>query len=379
MNKIFVGIPSFNDQELSPTLNSLFNNAKRPEKLNVVVYNQNDSYGINEKFYSYRNITFIDSKFESSKGTGWIRNKIQNFYDNEEYTLWLDSHMRFSKDWDDKCINQIKKLKERSCKPILTNYLPMYIPDYEENGFPPELFDFLLDDNSIMVSGKDLLFIDPCFIMVVFSTFCDTLRRAEEINNSIMYKDVKDEFIPTAWLSLHFLFTEGNWNKEIKYDPDLFYMGDEQNIAIRSWTNGYDFYTPVKPYMWHKYKKYDIKINDYCFDMSQLKDSEEWRYKFKEENKNFLYVNRFGMMKNRNLVNGKKYEGFNLGTYRTAKEYFDYLELTSKCDIYKREDIMPYFHEAMLKEIVNKKVKMGNDFVKDDFPGFGINQLTIKG
>ncbi len=84
-------------------------------------------------------------------------------------------------------------------------------------------------------------------------------------------------------------------------------------------------------------------------------------------------------MKNRNLVNGKKYEGFNLGTYRTAKEYFDYLELTSKCDIYKREDIMPYFHEAMLKEIVNKKVKMGNDFVKDDFPGFGINQLTIKG
>ena len=50
MNKIFVGIPSFNDQELSPTLNSLFNNAKRPEKLNVVVYNQNDSYGINEKF-----------------------------------------------------------------------------------------------------------------------------------------------------------------------------------------------------------------------------------------------------------------------------------------------------------------------------------------
>ena len=40
---------------------------------------------------------------------------------------------------------------------------------------------------------------------------------------------------------------------------------------------------------------------------------------------------------------------------------------------------MPYFHEAMLKEIVKRKVKMGNDFVKDDFPGFGINQLTIKG
>jgi len=379
VNKIFVGIPSFNDQELSPTLNSLFNNAKRPEKLNVVVYNQNDSYGINEKFYSYRNITFIDSKFESSKGTGWVRNKIQNFYDNEDYTLWLDSHMRFSKDWDDKCINQIKKLKEQSSKPILTNYLPMYIPNFEENGFPPELFDFLLDDNSVMVSGKDLLFIDPCFIMVIFSTFCDTLRRAEEINNSLMYRDTKDEFIPTAWLSLHFLFAEGIWNKEIKYDPDLFYMGDEQNIAIRSWTSGYDFFTPVKPYMWHKYKNFDIKIDDYYFDTSQLNDSEEWRYKFKEENKDFLSVNRFGMLKNRNLVNGKKYEGFNLGTNRTSAEYFEYLELVSKCDIYKRKNIMPYYHEAILKNIVANKPALGHDFVKDGMPGFGIGELTIKG
>ena len=80
-----------------------------------------------------------------------------------------------------------------------------------------------------------------------------------------------------------------------------------------------------------------------------------------------------------NLVNGKNYEGFNLGTKRTSEEYFEYLELVSKCDIYKRENIMPYYHEAILKNIVLNKPSLGNDFVKDGMPGFGIGQLAIKG
>ncbi len=87
-------------------------------------------------------IFFIDSKFESSKGTGWVRNKIQNFYDNEDYTLWLDSHMRFSKDWDDKCINQIKKLKEQ----IDTTYY--YQPEYS-------LFEFTLTNKEYQVADED--------------------------------------------------------------------------------------------------------------------------------------------------------------------------------------------------------------------------------
>ena len=40
---------------------------------------------------------------------------------------------------------------------------------------------------------------------------------------------------------------------------------------------------------------------------------------------------------------------------------------------------MPYYHEAILKNIVANKPALGHDFVKDGMPGFGIGELTIKG
>ena len=41
----------------------------------------------------------------------------------------------------------------------------------------------------------------------------------------------------------------------IKYDPNLYFAGDEVSLATRSWTRGWDIFTPSKNVVWHNYTR----------------------------------------------------------------------------------------------------------------------------
>src|SRR5690606_31241175 len=49
---------------------------------------------------------------------------------------------------------------------------------------------------------------------------------------------------PTWFLSAHFLFTYGQWIKEVPYDPELYFEGEEDTLAVRSFTHGWDLFHP---------------------------------------------------------------------------------------------------------------------------------------
>ena len=46
------------------------------------------------------NINILDIDYSKAKGVCWARNKIQQHYNNEDFTLHLDSHHRFIEGWD---------------------------------------------------------------------------------------------------------------------------------------------------------------------------------------------------------------------------------------------------------------------------------------
>ena len=51
------------------------------------------------------------------------------------YTLQIDSHMRFAKNWDVEMINMVKQLQGMGIpKPLLTGYVSSFDPD---NASPP--------------------------------------------------------------------------------------------------------------------------------------------------------------------------------------------------------------------------------------------------
>ena len=61
--------------------------------------------------------------------------------------------------------------------------------------------------------------------------------------------------IPARFASLHFVFTEGSFNREITLDEQVYFFGDEVVVALRAFTHGYDLYHPHYVLGWHLYDR----------------------------------------------------------------------------------------------------------------------------
>jgi hypothetical protein len=227
MSKIFVQIASYRDPELIPTIRDLISKSKYPENLTFGICWQRDE---TESLYEFKNdarFKIIDVPWNESKGLCWARSLIQKLWSGEEYTLQLDSHHRFVENWDVELIEMLKSTGVE--KPIITSYAGMYDP--KENK---------------------LLNMDP-YKMVAdrFTPHGTILFRPHVIQN---YKELTKP-IPARFVSGHFFFTIGKHCEEYKYDPNIYFAGDEISLSIRSFTLGYDLFHPHKLVVWHEYTR----------------------------------------------------------------------------------------------------------------------------
>jgi hypothetical protein len=52
-----------------------------------------------------------------------------------------------------------------------------------------------------------------------------------------------------------FMFSDGSIINEVPYDPDISFFGEEICFAMRSWTRGWDIYSPSKNIVYHFYSR----------------------------------------------------------------------------------------------------------------------------
>lgn len=232
--RIFIQIAAYRDPELIPTIRDCIAKAHAPDALRFAIVWQrsiHDEWDTIDEFFTDRRFKFIIVNHDESRGACWARNQTQSFYDGEEYTLQLDSHHRFAEGWDTTCKNMIKSLQAKGHpKPLLTAYLPSYDPDIDPDGRVQDVWQLNLD----RFTPEGVVFMSP----------------------SIMQDWKSRELpIPTRFLSAHFLFTLGQWNKEVPYDPHLYFHGEEITLAVRSFTSGYDLFIPNKIVAWHEYTR----------------------------------------------------------------------------------------------------------------------------
>lgn len=229
-NKIFVQIASYRDPQLIPTINDMIAKAKNPENLTFGIcwqHSKEDSWDNLEEFKNDSRFNIIDIEWNKSKGLCWARSEIQKLWNKEDYTLQIDSHHRFLQNWDEELINMLKIVDSE--KPIIGSYAGMYDP--KENK---------------------LLNQEP--YKMVASNFTPTgtiLFRPHRIDN---WETLKKP-IPARFVSGHFFFTLGKHCEEYKYDPNIYFAGDEISLSIRSYTLGYDLYHPHKTVIWHEYTR----------------------------------------------------------------------------------------------------------------------------
>lgn len=230
-NKIFVQIAAYRDPELVPTIKSLLENAKNPDNLIICIANQYDDINVLNEYRKDKRFKIIDIPFIESQGACWARSKIQELYDDEEYTFQLDSHHRFVQNWDYELIKMIKQLKRKGHKkPLLTAYISSFNPEND----PAERIQIPWKMNFDRFIPEGAVFFLPA---------------------SIDDYEERDEPVPARFYSAHFCFTLGEFCREVPHDPEYYFHGEEISIAVRAYTNGYDLFHPHKVVAWHEYTR----------------------------------------------------------------------------------------------------------------------------
>lgn len=295
--KIFIQIASYRDPELYPTICNLIKNADNPEDLIFCIalqYDKNDSFHEDIKeFNNDERFIFIEIPWKKSKGACWARNLIQQQYGEEEYTLQLDSHMRFVRSWDTKCKQMIDQLEKKGYKkPLLTGYMPSFTPG-KNDSFVEEPWKMKFD----RFIPEGAIFFLP-----------ETIDEWETLT----------EPVRARFYSAHFCFTRGVFCKEVKHDPEYYFHGEEISIAVRAFTHGYDLFHPHMLICWHEYTREGR--TKHWDDHTEKQGKEPW-----------FVTNERSHKRNRCLfsMDGEKYDSvewgeYGFGTERTLKEYEEY-------------------------------------------------------
>lgn len=247
---IFIGIASYRDIQLIPTIFSLVNEATQPERLTIAVcWQDNNEIAIFEKagfilkeissetanpfyIFKYKNATIEIFAFNylESKGAGWARHHVDRAYRQQDYVLQIDSHSRMIANWDEEMINMLESLRDQSEFPVLSTYPTPFTPaidDEEEDraGYISRLVFNHFDDQGI-----------PGFTSV---------RMIDAVPKRC------------AFLAAGFIFADGHYVTQVPNDPNIFFLGEEICMAARAYTQGYDIYTPSKLLLWHYYGRQD--------------------------------------------------------------------------------------------------------------------------
>lgn len=211
----------------------MFDTAEHPDQLSVGLcwqYAEGDSLA---EFADDPRVRRIQIPCEQSRGVCWARSLTQGLYRDETFTLQLDSHHRFAPSWDTTLIGMYRSLKEGGVdKPLISAYLPHY---------DPKQLPALWGESAIHLLFGGYTHNGPWAVKPEYLP----LERAPKT-------------APARFVSGHFLFTQGGFCREVSYDPNLYFFGEEQSLTLRAFTHGYDIYQPLNVFCWHYYGRNDM-------------------------------------------------------------------------------------------------------------------------
>ena len=282
MKTIFVGIASYRDPECQWTIKSLFENASNPDRIRVGILWQTipeeDEHCFIEPYKYPKQIEEMFVHVSQAKGAGWAKNKALSMCNGEDYTMLIDSHMRFGANWDEEYIKMLDSFQNP--KSLLSTYPAPYTP-------PNDLTHY----TAIPMRGD--------------------FHDSKVPNPSSKIVTIQEPKI-NPFIAGGFIFAPSNLFRELEYDPYMYFHGEEIGYAVRLYTHGWDVYTPHICLIYHYYGRNDAK--------RQWSDDKEW-----------YILNNKSIARIKHLLNIEKSDDadvivgldgkYGLGEIRTLQEY----------------------------------------------------------
>lgn len=289
---IFVSIASYRDSECPMTIKSLFSQAENPDRIHIGLCQQNKDDDVDCYDNSERKDQIKIKKYKhlQAKGPTYARYICSTLWDGEEYYLQIDSHMDFEKNWDTTAINLLNNCKKLSPKPVLTHYPPSKT---DKSGLLSYMCNSSFNSNNI-----------PTFTSGLISHREDNLQ--------------------SPFTAAGLLFLESHFLEACPFDPYLPYLfqGEEILFSARLWTNGYDFYLPLKNLCKHSYTRSDSP--------KFWTDVKDWSKTQNESLKRAKYILKWIDEKELNEESKKELEKYGLGKERSIEDYFKFAGIDYK-------------------------------------------------
>jgi len=236
---IFISIASYQDPLLVSTIFGAYNNAQNKQDLVFSICDQSDN-PINVDDFEFSNqirYEHVDPVF--SKGPCWARHRAQILYQDEDYFLQIDSHTQFLPNWDVLFREALLTIEAEQinnnyfAKPIITSYPRSFrVIDFDKGLFELSTGD---KDTQVIVYRKDSLFSRGSF--------------SRQIGFPTEHTEITHAFLMAAGC----IFTRGRFVKEIPYDPNYYFYGEELSMALRAFTHGFSFFHIPDVPLFHLY------------------------------------------------------------------------------------------------------------------------------
>lgn len=226
MKTILVEIAAYRDDELPKTVASLLTHAKYPQRLRFAIVHQFgpetarllDSYKGDDRFRIH------DMSWREARGVGVARRICNDMYENEDFYLQIDSHMRAQQDWDQRLENEWQTLDDKQA--ILSSYPPAY--KYDE-----------ADQEVYVVSKPNRLVVHQIYAGFIPIFFGKELPERVSSRGSFVAGGLQ--------------FGPGRVCREVPYESRICFIGEEFVHSLRLYTAGYHVYSVRDQVLSHLY------------------------------------------------------------------------------------------------------------------------------
>jgi len=270
-----VGIACRLDNELLSTIQSMKESADDFSSIDVVIYNQDEEHTMWKQSQFPDNVTLVNVEYSKTTTVTHARYVTQAYIKPQhKYYLGIDSHTQFDKGWDTLIKNAIDGYGK---KVVLTSYPPGYYLDMETTPYTRT--------NETMIVP-----------------LANALNDSGIIQKSISFSDEDVDYHKSIFAGGYHATTI-DWLWEVGYDPYTHWKYEEIDLALRSYTHGYDLMNYKITPVYHLYGQPNRKFID----------AYEWRYGMGYTDR----INSKILGKNRTYMESR----FSMGNKRSIRDF----------------------------------------------------------
>lgn len=215
---IYIAIPSFNEQFLFDTIDSIYSNAQNPNSIHVGICNQRTD-GVFEDFSKFLNVKSLNIHYPYARGLGLAMLEAMMMWSGQKYFMRLDAHSIMKENWDSDLIEAFSELRNICDKPIISQRT--------------DWFAVGKTGTKIFVDGH----VDPRYSQ---EQIVGVIKNQESSysENPIPWPDGVP-YIEHFIVNGGYMFSDWKFFDELLSDPRISFFGEEHVFGVRAASKGF--------------------------------------------------------------------------------------------------------------------------------------------